>query len=269
MTGTSTFKSLDGEGYELQMGRWSRRLAPLFVEFAGIRSGDRVLDVGCGTGHLSSCLSGNDAIRSVNGIDLSLAYVEYAKRHTRGGRTSFQVADACALPFSDGAFDHAASMLVLQFIPQPELAVREMQRVTRPGGTIAAATWDAGGGFVAYRMIFDTAALLSADGASVRMQAYGRRMRRPGELSRAWREAGLVDVIEGALTIRMEFASFADFWAPAETHEGPIAAYVNSLDQQARTKLRRSVELAYREGESDGPRSFAAAAWVVKGRAPY
>ncbi len=250
------------------MGRWSRRLAPRFVDFAGINCGDRVLDVGCGTGNLSSCLSGNAAIRSVHGIDLCPAYVEHAKRHAQGARLTFQVADACALPFPNATFDHAASLLVLQFIPQPERAVREMRRVTRPGGTVAAATWDTGGGLVAYRMVFDTAALLDADGAALRAKAYGRRLRRSGELCQAWRDAGLVDVIESALTIRMEFASFADFWAPAETHEGPVAAYVNSLRRGARAKLRQMVELAYREGEPDGPRSFTATAWVVRGKVP-
>ncbi len=266
MTTTSTFTSSDAGDYELQMGRWSRRLAPLFVDFAGITRAERVLDVGCGTGNLSACLSRNEAIRAVHGIDLSPAYVEHARRHADDARLTFQVADACALPFADAVFDHAVSLLVLQFIPQAERAVREMRRVTRPGGTVAAATWDTGGGLVAYRMVFDTAALLDADGPAVRAKAYGRRMRRAGELSRVWRDAGLVDVIEGSLTIRMEFASFADFWAPAETHEGPVAAYVHSMDRDARAKLRGMVELAYREGEADGPRSFAATAWVVKGK---
>lgn len=163
--------------------------------------------MGCGTGNLSFCLSANEAIRAVYGIDVCPAYVEYATRHARDGRLTFQVADACALPFPDAAFDHAASLLVLQFVPRPERAVREMRRVTRRGGTVAAATWDTGGGLVAYRMVFDTAALLDADGAAARAKAYGRRLRRAGELSQAWRDAGLVDVIESALTIRMEFAS--------------------------------------------------------------
>lgn len=265
---TSTFTSSDADDYELQMGRWSRRLARYFIDFARIDCADRVLDVGCGTGHLSFCLSANEAIGAVHGIDLCPAYVAHAMRHVQDARLTFQVADACDLPFPDAAFDHAASLLVLQFIPRPERAVREMRRVTRPGGTVAAATWDTGGGLITYRMVFDTAALLDADGAAIRAKAYGRPLRRPGELSQAWRDAGLMDVVESALTIRMEFASFADFWAPAETHEGPVAEYVNSLHRRARAKLRQMVELAYLEGEADGPRSFAATAWVVRGRVP-
>lgn len=181
---------------------------------------------------------------------------------------TFGIGDACALPLPDASFDHALSMLVLQFIPQPDRAVHEMRRVTRPGGTVAAATWDTGGGLPTYRMIFDTAALLARNGDAIRAGAYGRRMRRPGELARAWRDAGLIEVVQETLTIRMDFTSFADFWEPAEGREGPVATYVGTLDAKARTKLRRMVELAYLEGETDGPRSYAATAWVVKGKAP-
>ena len=264
---SSTFVSSSGDGYELQMGRWSRRLAPLLVGFAGIAGAQRVLDVGCGTGNLSFCLVQNPEIASVTGIDFSPAYIEHAKRHSDDARLSFQVGDACALPFPDASFDHALSMLVLPFIPQPQRAVRELQRITRAGGTVAAATWDTGGGLITYRMLFDTAAMLDPDGHALRAQAYARPMRRPGELARAWRDAGFTDVVQDMRTIRMDFTSFADFWAPAEGNDGPIAEYVNALDSEARTQLRSAVELAYLEGEQDGARSYAATAWVVKGKA--
>ena len=96
----STFLATDGDGYELQMGRWSRRLAPLLVEFAGVVEANRVLDVGCGTGNLCLCLARNPAIGRVFGIDLSPAYVEHANR-AKDSRLSFEVGDACALPFAD------------------------------------------------------------------------------------------------------------------------------------------------------------------------
>jgi SAM-dependent methyltransferase len=266
MASTSTFTSSNANDYELQMGRWSRRLAPLFVDFSQIDHADQVLDVGCGTGNLSTCLSENREIRNVTGIDVSPAYVDYATRHAQDGRLTFQVADACELPFADAKFDHSVSLLVLQFVPQSERAVREMRRVTRPGGIVAAATWDTSGGLIAYRMVFDTAALIAADGASVRSMAYGRGMRRFGELSKTWHQAGLVDVVESGLTIRMDFTSFNDFWAPAEASEGPVAAYVGTLDRAARSKLKKMVKLAYCEGQNDGPRSFAATAWAVRGK---
>ena len=268
MAVSSTFVAADGDGYELQMGRWSRRLAPLFLNFAGIVRAERVLDVGCGTGNLSFCLAQNPEIGSVRGLDYSSVYVDYAQRKNRDPRVAFQVGDACALPFPDASFDHTLSMLVLQFIPQADLAVREMCRVTRPGGTVAAATWDTRGGLVYYRMFFDTVAMLDQNAQARRARAYTRPMTRPGELARAWSEAGLRDVVQDTLTIRMEFQSFADFWAPCEGKDGPIADYVNTLGDDDKVRVREAVMQAYLDGDPDGPRSYAATAWTVKGTVP-
>lgn len=262
----STFVSSDGDGYELQMGRWSKHLAPLFIRFAGTTGALRVIDVGCGTGNLSSCLAQDPEIVSVSGLDISAAYVDYAKRHCGDPRLDFRVGDACALPYADSSFNHAVSMLALQFVPRADIAVREMCRVTCSGGTVAAATWDTRGGFVAQRMIFDTAAMLDHAGCEARAAAYTRPMSRPGDLARVWLDVGLTDVVQEMLTIRMEFESFADFWTPIEGKEGPVAQYVGGLNADARRRLRESVRLAYLDGEADGMRSYAATAWVVKGR---
>ena len=268
MAASSTFVAADGTGYEIQMGRWSRILAPRFIAFAGVASGDRVLDVGCGTGNLSFALAENSRIGAVVGVDFSSAYVDYARSRSNDPRIAFHQGDACALAFADGSFDHAFSMLVLQFIPQPELAVREMRRVTRPGGTVAAATWDARGGFVAYRLFFDTAAAIEPSAMERRKRMYTRPMSRPGELERAWKSAGLTDVVQDMVTIRMDFASFADFWAPNEGKDGPIAEYVGTLSANDKARVREGVERAYLDGEADGPRSYTATAWVVKGKVP-
>lgn len=268
MTAATTFVSSDGDGYELQMGRWSRRLAPAFVDFTGITAAECVLDVGCGTGNLSFCLAQNPRIASVTGLDLSAAYVEHARRKNQDARVAFRVGDACVLPFADASFNHTLSMLVLQFIPRPYRAIREMRRVTRPGGTVAAATWDTAGGLIPYRMVFDTAAMLDSDGEAVRARAYARPLCRPDELACAWRDAGLLEVVQDMITIRMDFTSFADFWTPVEGREGPAAAYVGTLDAIAKSRLRNAVRLAYLNGEPDGGRSYATTAWVVRGKVP-
>src|SRR5262245_42711657 len=122
------------------MGRWSRRLAPQFLRFAGITGAVRVLDVGCGTGNLSFCLAQDPKGVSAHGLDLSPVYIAHAKRRTADPRLMFHVGDACALPFADASFDHTVSMLALQFVARPEVAVRETRRVTRSGGTVATAT---------------------------------------------------------------------------------------------------------------------------------
>lgn len=171
MSASSTFTAADGDGYELQMGRWSRLLAPRFIDFAGVAGGGRVLDVGCGTGNLALRLAENSNIGSVVGVDFSPIYIDHARRRSSDPRVTFEVGDACALTFEDASFDHTLSMLVLPFIPEAETAVREMRRVTRPGGTVAAATWDNRGGFVSYRLFFDTAAAVEPGAVARRARA--------------------------------------------------------------------------------------------------
>lgn len=265
---TSTFATGDGDGYELQMGRWSRRLAPLLIDFAGFVSADRVLDVGCGTGSLSSTLARHPAFCEIHGIDRSAEYVGYAQRHNTSPSLHFRVGDACRLPYPDASFDHTLSMLVLQFIPRADIAIAEMSRITRRGGSVTAATWDTRGGFVAHRMILDAAAMLDQRGSAWRASSLTRPMSRPGDLQRAWTAAGLINVVQDMRTIRMDYSSFEDFWLPAEGREGPIAEYVGLLDSKAKSALRGAVRLAYLDGEDDGPRSYAATAWVVRGEVP-
>ncbi|MFN0303988.1 MAG: class I SAM-dependent methyltransferase [Burkholderiales bacterium] len=268
METSSTFLSTDGNGYEAQMGRWSRRLAPLLIDFAGVTAAGRVLDVGCGTGSLTFELAQNARIGAVQGVDFSSVYVKHAKARTHDPRVGFQVGDACELPFEDGSFDHALSCLVLSFIPDADRAVREMRRVTRSGGTVAAATWDTRGGLVMSRMFFDTAAVLDPHANERRAKACARPMSRSDGLTKAWRDAGLVDVKRDSLTIRMDFTSFDDFWAPLAGKDGPYAAYFSTLNTDRKEKLRSAVAAAYLDGDPDGPRSYAATAWAVKGKVP-
>jgi ubiquinone/menaquinone biosynthesis C-methylase UbiE len=139
MNTTSTYRASDGEGYELVMGRWSRRLAGPFLDFAGALDGERVLDVGCGTGHLARAIVERSEPSEVRAVDLAPAYIEQAQKHPVHPRVHFEVGDACALQFADRGFDRAFSLLVLHFVPRPERAIAEMRRVVRPGGVVAAA----------------------------------------------------------------------------------------------------------------------------------
>lgn len=268
MNSSSTFAANDGDGYELVMGRWSKRLAKPFLDFAGTRDGERVLDVGCGTGHLARAIVERSMPGEVRAIDLAAAYIEHARRGPPDPRVVFEVGDACAMNFADHSFDRVLSMLVLHFVPQADRAIAEMRRVARPGGVVAASVWDVRGGFVANRIFFDSAAALDPKADERRARNYTRPMTRPGELARAWREAGLRDVVEGTLAIRMEFSSFADYWAPYDGRDGPAAEYVGSLGEAERSRLIDAVRAAFLDGEPDGPRSYAALAWAVKGIAP-
>lgn len=268
MNTSSTFVAADGDGYELQMGRWSRRLAAPFLDFVGCADGERVLDVGCGTGHLAAAVAARSRPAEVHGVDFSPAYIDHAKAHHAGDpRLVFRVGDACALDFADASFDRVLALLVLHFVPRADQAIAEMRRVARPGGVVGATVWDARGGFVTNRLFFDTAAALDPKAGERRARNYTRPMTRPGELAAAWRAAGLRDVRETVLSIRMEFSSFADYWTPYVGRDGPGAEYVGSLRPAERERLEAAVRAAYLDGEPDGPRSYAALAWAVKGTA--
>lgn len=268
MRTSSTFVASQAAGYELQMGRWSRRLAESFVDFVGAGDGERVLDVGCGTGSLARVVAARTSTSRIDGVDLAVPYVEHAALSNRDPRLSFGIGDACALAFSDDTFDRVLCLLVLHFVRTPELAIAEMRRVARPGAVVAAAVWDLRGGLVAGRLFLDTAAALDRDADAYRARHLTRPLTRPGELAAAWRAAGLADVVETTLAIRMEYASFDDYWAPYEGLDGPAADYVATLGARKRAILREAVRRAYLDGERDGPRSFLASAWAVKGLAP-
>src|SRR3954469_1629919 len=259
---SSTFVAASGEGYELQMGRWSRLLAEPFLDFCGCVGGEAVLDVGCGTGSLSFALAKRGNMRIV-GVDLSSEYIDYARSRNRNPQIDYKVADVCALQFENASFARVLSLLVLHFVPRSAQAVAEMRRVARPGATVAAAVWDARGGFVANRIFFDAAAVVDEDGAQRRARNYTRPMTRPGELAAAWRMAGFADIREAMLPIRMEFKSFDDYWTPYLSQDGPGAEYVAALDATKRDRLQSLVRASYLDGEPDGPRSYAAIAWTV------
>ena len=141
MITSSTFTAARGDGYEINMGRWSRRLARPFLEFAGSANGERVLDVGCGTGHLAAAVAQLSDPAEVHGVDLSPIYIAHAKAHNPDPRLVFRVGDACALDYPDGIFDRVLSLLVLHFVPRAEDAIAEMRRVVKPGAVVGRAGW--------------------------------------------------------------------------------------------------------------------------------
>lgn len=268
MTTSSTYSTSDGAGYERIMGRWSQRLVGPFLDFVGTADGEDVLDVGCGTGCLAFAVARRSSAGSVRGVDLSPAYVAHARHLNRDARVSFEVGNVHALAMPDRAFDRVLALLVLHFVPKTTQAIAEMKRVARPGAVVGAAVWDARGGFVANRIFFDTAAALDPAAHERRARNYTRPLTRPGELAAAWHAAGFADVVETALAIRMDFESFEDYWGPYSAKDGPQSDYVATLSDAERARLREALRLAYVDGEADGPRSYAALAWAVRGRAP-
>ncbi|HEX3347871.1 MAG TPA: class I SAM-dependent methyltransferase [Acetobacteraceae bacterium] len=264
----STFINRGAAAYDSQMGRWSRRLAPQLIAFAGLAAGERILDVGCGTGSLTFALAANTDIGEIEAIDYEAQFVAAVNERNVDPRVTVRQADATALPFPDGRFDRALSLLVLQFIAGAARAVAEMRRVVRPGGIAAAAVWDTYGGMPHQRMIWDTAAAIDPSAAAGRAKAAFRPMTQPGDLHGAFATAGFVGITETLLTIRMDFSDFDDYWRPLQTGQGTLGDFLASLPDHTRQRVEAAVRNAYLCGRPDGPRSFAASAWAVRGRVP-
>jgi SAM-dependent methyltransferase len=263
----STFKARTIEAYERSMGRWSRNLATNLIEFGGLGAHERVLDVGCGTGSLLFGLAAHD-LAAIDGIDFSTRFINYIKTRTSDPRITVQQGDACALPYDNAVFDRAFCQLVLHFVSDPAIAIAEMRRVVRPGGTLTAATWDHFGGQVVHRLLLDTAAVLDPGAEKHRADLQSSLVSRPGGLGTLFRAAGLEDVVEAPIVVRMDFANFDDYWLPIAAGEGRTGRYVESLSDAARDTLEAHVRRAYLCSDSDGPRSFASVALACRGRVP-
>jgi SAM-dependent methyltransferase len=252
-----------GEAYEPFVGRWSRRVAAGFVPWLGVHAGAHWLDVGCGTGALSQAiLDVADPFR-VRGVDPSAGYVAYATARVRDQRAAFGVGDATALAFVDGAFDVTVSGLVLNFVPQPDRAVAEMARATRPGGTIGVYVWDYADGMQPIRRFWDAACDLDP---AARTLDEGVRFptNRPDALRSLFLGAGLSDVDVGAIAVPTDYRDFEDYWTPFLGGQGPAPAYAASLASDARETLR-----AHRRStlpvEADGSIHLTARAWTARG----
>ncbi len=264
-TSSSMYRANDGAAYERFLGRWSRLLAGPFAEFARPAAHGSVLDVGCGTGSLAVLLAERRESEQVAGIDIAAPYVAFARSRTGAAGIAFAVGDACRLPYPDGSFAAALAQLSLNFIADAAQAVREMRRVVRPGGVVAAAVWDFRGGLVFQRLFWDTAAGLDPGAGAARDRLFSGPLALPNGLPFLWRDAGLAAVERGSLTIRMEYADFADYWEPLLGGQGPVGAYVESLPSERRALIEDRVRAAFLSGAPDGPRSLTATAWAVRG----
>ncbi len=230
----------DAEAYERFMGRWSRLLAPLLVDFAAVPNAGAVLDIGSGTGALSFSVAQKRPACRVTGIDPSREYVDFATSRNRfSGRVRFEVGDAQSMRFRGGSFEHCLSLLVFNFIPDGRKALREAIRVTKPGGSVSAVVWDYPDGMRMLRIFWDAAAAIDPEAA--RRDESHMPLCRRGELARLWNEGGLRQVTEQPLEIETRFQSFEDYWDPFLLGQGPAGAYVRSMDRDRLPVLRAEV----------------------------
>jgi ubiquinone/menaquinone biosynthesis C-methylase UbiE len=251
------------EAYERHIGRYGRALAQECATFADVRSGQRVLDVGCGPGALTRQLVALLGAEQVAAIDPSPSFVQACRDRLPGVRA--QVAAAEALPFADGVFDRVLAQLVMNFMTDAVAGAREMCRVTRSGGIVASAVWDYAGQMTLLRRFWDSATALDPSAADL---DEGRSMRycTPDELQTLWTAAGLKQVTISAVVVTAGYDGFEDLWEPLESGVAPSGAYVASLTPDRRAALK--ADFQHRLGAGAEPFRLGARAWLATGRVP-
>ncbi len=260
VSGAATFRT-SADAYDRFVGRYSRQLARALIAAAGVAYGQRALDVGCGPGGLTSELAALLGAGHVAAIDPSASFAEACRSRNPGA--DVREGPAEQLPFADSAFDHALAQLVVNFMSDPLTGVREMARVTRTGGTVAAAVWDYAGEMTLLRRFWDAAMALEPAAAE---RDEGRTMAycTPGELDSLWSAAGLEDVEVAAAVVCAAYDDFEDLWSPLEHGVGPAGAYAAALPPDRRAALKG--ELRRRLDAGDGSFELSARAWVATGR---
>jgi len=242
------------DAYDNFMGRYSSRLAAEFADFAGVNGGN-VIDVGAGTGTLTAELMRRGA--NVAAVEPSEPFVEaYANRHPG---VDVRHSPAEQIPYADGEFDAALAQLVVNFMGDAVAGVREMARVTKPGGVVAACVWDLDGGRSPISPVWKAAQKLGFGANRGNDHATGTG---PGQLFDVFTQAGLRDVQEEEVSIAIEHASFDEWWEPFTHGVGPVGAFVQGLGDEQRNALIDEL----RNSLGDPPSGIAAVTWAARGR---
>ena len=244
------------EHYDRFMGRYLPTLAAALADAAGVTSGMRVVDVGCGPGGLTSELAARVGAENVAAIDPAPQCVAACRDRNPGADVREGVAEE--LPWGDGEFDAALSSLVVGFMKDPDRGVREMARVTRPGGTVAACMWDTTTGGMTMLHLFWSAARRLEPGVEGERRMAGTA---EGDLEERLTRAGLQDVAGHTLQARADYASFDDFWEPFTFAVGPAGQFLKSLSDERRAEVRK----ALRAEVPEGPFTLDARAWFARG----
>jgi SAM-dependent methyltransferase len=254
-----------GSTYEDFMGRWSRQLAHQFVSWLRIPGGVHWLDVGCGTGALTSAICSGAYPASVLGCDPAEPFIEYARGHSQDIRASFVVAGVGGLPGRADGYGSVTSLLALNFFPEPEAALQEMRALTSSQGAVSACVWDYGNRMEFLRCFWDAVAALDS---TARERDEGKRfpLCHPSALVELFRAGGLRDVRCEPIEIPTVFSSFEDYWRPLLGGTGPAPSYVASLDADQRAALARRIEQALPRGPGEMI-ALTARAWAVRGTA--
>jgi SAM-dependent methyltransferase len=254
------------EAYERYMGRWSRLVAPRFLAWLDAGPGLRWLDVGCGTGALTSCVLASHEPTEVLGFDPSSAFVERARTSVPDERARFALGSAEDLAVAAGQVDVVVSALVLNFVPDPVRALGEMVRVTRPGGTVGCYVWDYLGEMQMLRHFWDALLAVSPDTSGLD-EVRRFALCRPEPLTTELRAAGLETIEVEPIDIETKFRDFDDYWSPFEAGKGAAPAHLMSLPEPDRAAVEQRVRDAL-PFNTDGSIELVARAWAARGQIP-
>lgn len=260
MPGAETFRT-SAAAYDRLVGRYGEQLASVLIGFAGVEAGMRVVDVGCGPGALTAVLARRLGPANVAAADPSESFVEACRTRLPG--VGVVVASGEALPFADATFDAALSQLVVNFMHDAEAGVREMARVTRQGGIVAACVWDYAGEMTLLRAFWDAAREVDPERAARADEGVVMSWCGEGDLAELWRTAELSDVRSRSLSVTASYTDFEDLWAPFPAGAGPSGTFCASLDETGRRALHNAYRL--RLGVGNAPFELAARAWAVVG----
>jgi ubiquinone/menaquinone biosynthesis C-methylase UbiE len=255
-----------GDRYDAYMGRWSRQIAPRFLDWLGAADGLDWLEIGCGTGALSAAIMAQCNPRSLLSIDSSEGFIATARTRVPDRRAVFQTGDAQALPVETASRDVIASALMLNFVPDKHKALVEMKRVARPGARIGFYVWDYPGGGIEFMRAFWNAAT-ALDPAALELTEDRRfPFCTPDGLATLVKDAGLANVDCAAIEVPTVFNDFDDYWRPFTLGTGPAPGYCANLAPEAQQQLREKLreDLPRRE---DGSIALKARAWAVKAMA--
>lgn len=253
------------QGYELRSGRWSRKIAPEFVAWLNVDEDREWLDVGCGAGALLQAILEKKRPKRVVGCDRSEDALA-AARLAFGARVDFVRAPCESMPFPDRDFDAVASALLLNLLTNPDRAMKEMVRVIRPSGVIAAYVWDFGEGMQMMRTFWDAAIAIDARAVD-RDQAKKFTITNERSLTALLERSGIELIHTRAFEVPTVFRDFDDFWEPLVSGEGSIPDFAKSLEPEKLRALRDRL-LASLPTRSDGSIPLIARAWAARGRAP-
>jgi SAM-dependent methyltransferase len=251
------------DAYDRYVGRYGAQLGKALARAAGVQAGQRVLDVGSGPGALTGVLVDLTGAQNVAAVDPSEPFVAAVRERLPDVDARHEAAEE--LPFGDGEFDASLAQLVVNFMSDPDAGLREMRRVTRSGGAVAASVWDYAGEMTLLRAFWDAAAELEPELVAGRDERTSMPFDEQGELAELFRRVGLEDVEEGELVVSARYESFDDLWEPFTSGVGPAGAYVASLDHERRDALRAEYER--RLGSPAGPFRLRARAWYAVGLA--